>query len=91
MAYATPTDLSARFDEAIIKDLASDTGDPVDNITTDTKVLAALDDASGRIESACTVSRLYSPDDLAGLTGNTLALLKRITCELAMAYLMGRR
>jgi len=91
VAYATATDLAARYDENTIKDLASDTGEPVDDITTDPKVLAALDDASGRVESAITVARIYSAADLAGLTGNTLALLKRITCELAMVFLIQRR
>lgn len=91
MSYASPADLTARFDENTIKDLASDTGEPVADITNDQKVLAALADASGRIDSALTVSRMYTPVDLAALTGNSLALLKRIVCSLAMAYLIERR
>ncbi len=91
MAHASPADLTARFDENTIKDLASDTGEPVADITNDQKVLAALADASGRIDGALTVSRMYTAADLAGLTGNSLALLKRIVCSLAMAYLIERR
>jgi hypothetical protein len=34
---------------------------------------------------------MYSAADLAGLTGNSLALLKRIVCGLAMGYLWARR
>lgn len=91
MAYATPADLAARFDENTIKDLASDTGEPVADITNDQKVLAALADASGRIDGALTVARMYTAADLEGLTGNSLALLKRIVCSLAMAYMIERR
>jgi len=91
MAYAAPADLAARYDETTLKDLASDTGDPVADITTDTNVLAALDDASGRVQSAVSVSRLYSAVELAALTGVSLSLLKRITCELAMVFMLERR
>jgi len=93
MAYASSSDLSARFDVRIISDLASDDGTQIteDALATNSKVVAALADASGRIDSALTVARIYSTADLAALTGNSLALLKRITCELAMAFLIGRR
>jgi len=93
MAYATATDLTARFDWRIIADLVSDDGSQVSegSLASDDKVDAALDDASGRIESALTVARIYSTTDLAALTGNSLAMLKRITCELAMTFLIGRR
>jgi len=91
MAFDSAADLAARFDERIIADLASDTGEPVADITSDTKVTVALEDGAGRIVSALTVARMYDPDDLAALTGYSLALLKRINCELAMSYLIGRR
>lgn len=91
MSYADPSDLAKRFDRNDIADLASDTGVPVPDIDTDPNVLAALEDASGDIDSALLVSNLYTPLQLTKVTGNSLAKLKRITCELAMAYLMGRR
>jgi len=91
MAYAASTDLVARYDERTIQDLASDTGTPVDDLGNDAKVSAALDDASGRIDAALTVANLYAESDLTDLTGNSLALLKRITCELALIYLIERR
>lgn len=91
MAYADSDDLIARYDEQTLKDLASDTGDPVADISTDTAVTAALNDASGRVQSAVSVSRLYSATELAALTGSSLALLKRITCELAMVFMLERR
>lgn len=90
-AYASSSDLSARFDETIIKDLASDSGEPVVDISSDAKVSAALDDSSGRIDAAVLVAGIYAVTDLTALTGNSLALLKRLTCELAMCDLMRRR
>ena len=80
-----------RYDELTIKDLVSDTGEPVADVTDDERVLAALEDASGRMDAAVLVSKIYTPTQLSALTGNSLALRKRICCQLAMAYLMGRR
>lgn len=91
MSYATPADLAVRFDESTISDLASDTGEPVADISTDTNVLAAMEDASGRVDAALLMARMYSPADLGALTGNSQGLLKRIVCELAMAFLIERR
>ncbi len=91
MAYASATDLLARFDERTIADLASDTGEPISDFENDTKISAALDDASGKIDSALTVAQIYLPSELAELTGVSSALLKRITCELAMVFLIRRR
>ncbi len=91
MAYAASTDLTARYDANMVADLASDDGTPVADLAADAKVQAALDDASGQIDAAVTVARVYSTTNLAALTGNSLALLKRITCDLAMYYLMARR
>lgn len=91
MAYADPSDLIARFDRRDIADLASDTGIPVTALATDPKILAALSDASGRINSCVMVSGMYTAADLASLTGDDLAYLKRLTCVLAISYLLGNR
>jgi phage gp36-like protein len=93
MALATPSDMIARYDERSIADLLSDTGDPVESadLATDTKLLAALESASGRVEAAVLVSNNYTAAELAGLTGNSLALLKDIVCDIAMARLLRRR
>ncbi|HWA97911.1 MAG TPA: hypothetical protein VG713_05440 [Pirellulales bacterium] len=90
-AYATAADLVGRFDSRDIAELASDTDEPVADISTDPNVSLALDDASGRIEAALLVSGQYTVDQLSSLTGNAKALLCRLTCELAMAMLVGRR
>ena len=93
MSYADADDLTARFDWRIIADLASDSGTQVEEsaLGGNEKVAAALDDASGRIDAALSVAQVYTAADLAGLSGNSLAMLKRITCELAMLFLIGRR
>lgn len=93
MAYASSTDMTARFDSREIGDLLSDSGTPVDegDFGDNSKLTAILDDASGEIDAALLVANRYLPADLSGLTGNSLAHLKRITCEIAMRLLLGRR
>ena len=91
--YAAPTDFFERYDVRDIGQLASDNGSeiPESALATDANVLTALDDASGDIDTALVVSNRYLTTELEGLTGNSLAKLKRITCDLAMAYMLGRR
>lgn len=93
MSYAAVSDLTARYDVRDVSDLASDTGTAIaaGSLATDPNILAALADASGDIDSALLAGRRYTTDDLTGLTGNSLAKLKRLTCDLAMAFLLGRR
>ena len=91
MSYATTDDFALAFDEQTLRELASDTGTAVDSLSGSPAVAAALDAGAGRIEAACFVGAMYSADDLAGLTGNSAALLKRMNCEIALLYLMSRR
>lgn len=92
-AYATSADLIKRFDTNVIGDLASDTGTPIASsaFSTDDNITAALADATGEINSAVMVADLYTAAELAAVTGEDLEFLKRLTCDLAMGYLMGRR
>lgn len=92
-SYATPADLLKRYDARDIGDLASDTGTQVStgSIPTDANVLAALADASGDIESALLAGNRYTTADLAAVTGNTASKLIRLTCDIAMGYLLSRR
>ena len=90
-AYADYDDLVAFSDERTILDLLSDTGDYAGDPTTDAKLLVLLSAASGQIEAACGVADLYKPDDLAKLTGNSLALLKQLVAALTMVSLVRRR
>lgn len=93
MAYATVADMRERFDERTLSELVSDSGAAVDlaDLNTDTNALTALDDASGIVEAALIVGGRYTAAQLAALTGNSLALLKRIVCQLAASQLEQRR
>lgn len=93
MPYANAADLTARHDINTILELLTDSGNkpPVNTIATDTRLVACLDDASGDIDSALLVGNRYSTTDLSGLTGNALARLKRLTCDITMAYLYDAR
>ena len=93
MSYATPNDIIARYDFRTLGDLVGDDGSRknVAELQVNTNLQAALDDASGLLESACFVGSRYTHDDLNGLTGNSLALIKRLTCDFAFAFLRQRR
>lgn len=91
-SYADPADMIVRFDSREIGDLVGD-GTRVEEVdlATDDRLLAILEDASGRIEAALLVGKRYTVADLSSLTDNSQAYLKRITCEVAMGMLMDRR
>lgn len=93
MAYATPAQMFERYDARTIGDLVSDEDIrvPSADLATDSKLLAALNDASGDLESACLVGGRYTAAQLAALTGNSLYYRVRITCDIAMWYLLQRR
>lgn len=93
MAYASASDLMARYDKNDVLALASDTGVAIEEseAAANDVITAALDDASGDIEAALVHAARYSVADLEGLTGNSLAKLKRLVCARAMYYLLERR
>ncbi len=91
MPYADARDLIDRYDERTIYDLASDTGDPISDPESNSKVTQALEGASGAINAAVRVGDMYSPDDLLALEGDDAAYLKDLTCDLAMGRLIKRR
>jgi phage gp36-like protein len=93
MSYATPADLLARYNLQVIGQLASDTSTALTalQILTDPNVQAALDDAAGVIDGALLRGQRYSVVDLTTLTGNSLALLKRINCDGAFINLWKRK
>lgn len=93
MAFATTDDWLIRLDERTLGDLASDTETPVarKDFSVDAVLLGLLDDASGEVESALIAADMYSDLDLSTLTGNSLARLKRLTCDIASVMLFERR
>jgi phage gp36-like protein len=88
-AYASPADMKTRYDVRVLQELCSDsdTRISIGGLDTNERLLAALADASGLVESACFAGKAYQPTDLAALTGVSLAYLKRLVCDLAMGCL----
>jgi len=93
LAYASGSDMVARFDYRTLGDLLTDTGVRLSKseVVASSVLATLLDDAAGEIESALRVGQRYSVADLTGLTGNSLALLKRINCAIAMKLCWERR
>lgn len=93
MAYCSSSDIMARYSVTILGDLVTDSGIRANttSLATDTNLQAALDDASGIIDSAVLVAGRYSPADLTALTGVDLAMLKRLTSDLAFILLTQRK
>jgi phage gp36-like protein len=92
-AYATGADLIARYDIDLVGDLATDDRETQDRdlVATSPKVLVALEDASGEVESSLLAGGKYTVAQLAGLSGLARSHLKAIVCGLAMARLYQRR
>jgi len=87
-----------RVDRVAVAKLASDVpGVPVDqgSLASDPNVLAALQDASGLVESACSVGGRYSQADIAAIlaapTTAACGMLYRIVADIAWAGLFERR
>ena len=91
--YATGSQLLERYDARILGDLVADDNTQIAAaaLPANANIVAALEDASGDIDAALLVGRRYSPDDLSGLTGNAAKHLIRITCDIAVSYLLRRR
>ena len=76
MSYPpSATTMIAFFGEQDISDLLSDDGTPVlsANFAANTTLATILKAACGHLEAACTVSNIYSADDIEDLTGNSEA------------------
>lgn len=94
MAYdVDAADLTDRYDARDIGDLASDTGTAIveGDLAANPKVVAAINDALGDIESALVAGARYTVTQLEGLAGVALAKFKRLACGRAMFYLLSRR
>ena len=91
MAYATPEQLLSRYDSRVVGQLVDDTGGEVTSLGTNSVVLDALEDASGQIRSAALVANKYSESTLNTLAADQDSFLVRLTCSLALGYLVNRR
>jgi hypothetical protein len=92
-SYLSAAELVKRCDARTLGDLVSDAGQRVDAaaLLTHPNLLAALDDASGEVEAACTMGQRYDPLDLAALTGVSRARLYRLLARLTVCLLWERR
>ena len=92
-AYASVSDLIARYDTNLIGELIKDDHEPATaaEISSSSVAETALVDASGQVEAAMLCGNRYSPTELAALEGNSLGLLKKIVCMIAFSELLGRR
>lgn len=88
-AYASSSDMTARYDVRTLCQLVSDTETAASpaSLGANTRLSTCLLDASGMVEAAALAARTYTPDDLAALDGAGLAYLKRLVCDLAMGLL----
>ena len=89
MAYANSQDMLERYDRRMLARLLFD-GDleKQDSDFSDSTVLqTALDDASGDVEAAIMFGGIYDQQAISNLTNSSLALLKRIVCDLAFCFL----
>jgi phage gp36-like protein len=93
--YANFTDLAARYDVRVISKYASDTGVPVPSIalSTNSRVITALQDASARIASACIKGKRYPSSLLSTLAADLEkgALLRKMAAALAMGQIVSSR
>lgn len=97
----TYEDLIARCDERVLQDLCSDTNTPIEDLSTDDRIVSSLQSGGGRVEAACRVASIYTIDQLEELelesspgvyvNANALALYKDIVCQLALVKLLRRR
>jgi phage gp36-like protein len=93
-SYASVADLLALKDYRTIAQLCSDDGAnpiPLADLPTNINLLTILSTASGELESAVLRSGIYQVTDLSGLSGVSLAYLKKIVCDIAMKLLYSRR
>lgn len=99
MAYITVADLLDRFDVRTVCEFASDDEDGVPlspgALATDSKVIAALDDASAKVDAALQYGRRYERSILTALVTNADrqkgSLIRRVVADLTMAGLLSRR
>lgn len=91
-AFATASDMLARFSEQALADLLSDqTRIPAGSIATAPRLLRALDDAAGLIRSAAFAGQRYSETELSALAGAGDTTVVMLNCSLAWMLLMERK
>jgi hypothetical protein len=85
--------LDRRDRRSVAQYCTDDPSNPADpnNLGSNRQLIAALNGASGQLESAVMRSQIYQLADLQALTGVSLEYMKKILSDLAMYDLMTRR
>jgi len=93
MPFATATDMVDRYDSETLGDLVTDNEDSLSEseLLSSSKMTTALAGATGDVIAACLRGERYTRADLDGLTGDSLAYLKDITCAFAFWRLWKRK
>jgi hypothetical protein len=98
--WCSPSEFLDRYDANLVGELVRDDGSRAtvaemvgDPPTTDpdSKLVAALADASGLVEAALLTGGKYTREDLATLDGNGVGFLRRLVADLAIGHLLDRR
>lgn len=90
----TARDMIDRYDFRMLARLCFDDDDKHtrDELQNNSPILlAALSDAFGELKAAVSVAGMYDMKQIDRLTPESLALAKRIVCELALSFLYSRR
>lgn len=94
-AFATYNDLQDRYDARLIARYASDNDTPVNiaGFATNRRISTALADATDFITTACVYGNRYprATLDLLAADPDNGAMLRRMTCALAMVQLLAAR
>ena len=93
MAYATVAQMLLQFDSREVGQLVADDNTQVAaaSLTANSVLLQALEAATGEILSAALVGNKYSKTEMDALAASSDAFLAKLTCDLAMGYLLNRR
>jgi hypothetical protein len=94
MSYAAPADWIVYYNAKTLGDLCGEAGASAANLASNPRALTYLSAASGRLASACLVSKLYTDADLteiAATAGPSQDHLKSIVCRIALLLAMENR
>lgn len=91
MAYASGSDITARYDVRIIGDLIEDDNTRDGTPGSDSIVTEMLETASSMLDAALLTSGRYSAADLAALETAGDRVLKDMACRIAMSLIWERR
>lgn len=92
-SYLTTEEFLTRFDVDMLIELMTDDRVVPDrkDLATNTRILAVIQDASGRVESSLLQGGRYTTKNLTELTDNSQQYLKRIVATIALTYLLSSR